>query len=194
MISFRLMTQVMEPKIISPVNVAKRQELDIRAGDTVRVMSRIEEKGKTRLQAFEGIVIAVKHGKEAGGTFTVRRVASGVGVERTFTLYSPLIDSIELVKRSKVRRAKLYHLKKKATREIRRQMRRIQDLPDVAMADSKEDEVEAEEVKPDETNVSETTEEQVTETSAETSDETNPAEPDEASASETLTDGEERKE
>lgn len=188
------MTQVMEPKIISPVNVAKRQELDIRAGDTVRVMSRIEEKGKTRLQAFEGIVIAVKHGKEAGGTFTVRRVASGVGVERTFTLYSPLIDSIELVKRSKVRRAKLYHLKKKATREIRRQMRRIQDLPDVAMADSKEDEVEAEEVKPDETNVSETTEEQVTETSAETSDETNPAEPDEASASETLTDGEERKE
>ena len=83
------MTQIMESKIISPVNVEKRQALDIRAGDTVRVQVRVEEKGKTRLQAFEGIVIAVKHGKEAGGTFTVRRVASGVGVERTFTLYSP---------------------------------------------------------------------------------------------------------
>jgi len=133
---FTLMTQIMEPKIISPVNIEKRKELDIRAGDTVRVMSRVEEKGKTRLQAFEGIVIAVKHGKEAGGTFTVRRVASGVGVERTFTLYSPLLDSIEIVKRSKVRRAKLYHLKKKATREIKRQMRRIRGIPDFAMADS----------------------------------------------------------
>lgn len=130
----------MEPKIISPVNIEKRKELDIRAGDTVRVISRVEEKGKTRLQAFEGIVIAVKHGKEAGGTFTVRKVASGVGVERTFTLYSPLIDSIELIKRSKVRRSKLYHLKKKAMREIKRQMRRVRNLPDVSSTEEDEEE------------------------------------------------------
>ena len=129
----------MEPKIISPVNIEKRKQLDLRSGDTIRVMSRIEEKGKIRLQAFEGIVIAVKHGKEAGGTFTVRRIASNVGVERTFTIYSPLIDSIEVIKRSKVRRAKLYHLKKKAAREIKRQMRRIRNLPDIISFNSEEE-------------------------------------------------------
>src|SRR5437868_14383978 len=98
---------VMEIK--SPVKVADRKSLDLRSGDTIRVWQKITEKGKTRLQAFEGLVIAVKHGKEAGGTFTVRRVASGVGVEKIFPLYSPMIDSIETLKRSKVRRAKLYH-------------------------------------------------------------------------------------
>ena len=81
-------------KINSPVDVLSRQKLDIRAGDTVRVEQKIEEaKGKFRLQAFEGLVLAVKHGKEAGGTFTVRKVASGVGVEKIFPIYSPSIDS-----------------------------------------------------------------------------------------------------
>ena len=93
--------------IESPVKVADRKSFDVRAGDTIRVWQKIVEKGKTRLQAFEGLVIAVKHGKEAGATFTVRRVASGVGVEKIFPLYSPMIDSIETLKRSKVRRAKL---------------------------------------------------------------------------------------
>ncbi len=114
----------METRIIdSPAPVAERKKLDIRAGDVVRVWQKIQEKGKTRLQAFEGLVIAVKHGKQAGGTFTVRKVASGVGVEKIFPLYSPMIDSIETVKRSKVRRAKLYHIRDKAAKEIRRQMR-----------------------------------------------------------------------
>lgn len=114
----------------SPVKVIDRKNLDIRSGDTVRVWQKIVEKGKTRLQAFEGLVIAVKHGKEAGATFTVRRVASGVGVEKIFPLYSPMIDSIETLKRSKVRRAKLYHIRDKAAKEIRRQMRNIKELPD----------------------------------------------------------------
>jgi large subunit ribosomal protein L19 len=109
----------------SPVDITGRKGLDIRSGDTIRVWQKIQEKGKTRLQAFEGIVIAVKHGKEAGGTFTVRRVASGVGVEKIFPLYSPMIDSIETIKSSKVRRAKLYHIRDKAAKEIRRQMRNI---------------------------------------------------------------------
>jgi large subunit ribosomal protein L19 len=91
----------------------------------VRVFQKIQEKGKTRLQAFEGLVLARKHGKEAGATFTVRRVASGVGVEKIFPLYSPVIDKIEVVKRSKVRRAKLYHIREKAAKEIRRQMRNV---------------------------------------------------------------------
>lgn len=112
----------------SPVNIAERKAMDLRSGDTIRVWQKIQEKGKTRLQAFEGIVIAVKHGKEAGGTFTVRRVASGVGVEKIFPLYSPMIDSVETIKRSKVRRAKLYHIRDKAAKEIRRQMRNVRAI------------------------------------------------------------------
>ena len=70
-------------------------------------------------------MLARKHGKEAGATFTVRRVASGVGVEKIFPLYSPAIDKIEVVKRSKVRRAKLYHIREKAAKDVRRQMRNV---------------------------------------------------------------------
>jgi len=117
-------------EIQSPVKIIDRKNLDLKSGDTIRVWQKITEKGKTRLQAFEGLVIAVKHGKEAGATFTVRRVASGVGVEKIFPLYSPMIDSIETLKRSKVRRAKLYHIRDKAAKEIRRQMRNIRALPD----------------------------------------------------------------
>lgn len=112
-------------KVISPVNVEERKNLDIRAGDTVRVWQKIQEKERVRLQAFEGIVLAVKHGREPGATFTVRRVVDGVGVERIFPIYSPAIDKIEILKRAKVRRAKLYYIREKAARQIRRQMRRL---------------------------------------------------------------------
>jgi len=121
-------------KLITTVNVAERQALDIRAGDTVRVTLKIKEmteakgkekpKEKIRLQKFEGLVIARKHGKEAGGTFTVRRVASGVGVEKIFPLYSPSIEKIELVKRSDVRRSKLYYIRRKSAKEISKKMKR----------------------------------------------------------------------
>lgn len=97
---------------------------DLRAGDTVRVWQKIEEKGKTRLQAFEGLVLARKHGNEAGGTFTVRKVTSGVGVEKIFPVHSPMIDRVELVKRARMRRAKLYFIREKVARETRRQLRR----------------------------------------------------------------------
>ena len=111
---------------ISPVNMEERQTLGIKAGDTVRVHQKIQDKGKTRIQVFEGLVLARKHGTEPGATFTVRKVASGVGVEKIFPLYSPNIDKIEIVKRSKVRRAKLYYIREKVAREIKRQMRRMQ--------------------------------------------------------------------
>jgi large subunit ribosomal protein L19 len=117
----------MHSMTISPV-VAERKKLDIRAGDTVKVWQKIQEKGKTRLQMFDGLVLAVKHGKEAGGTFTVRKVASGVGVEKIFPIYSPLIDKIEVVKRSKVRRGKLYHVRHEAAKEIKRQMRNLRTI------------------------------------------------------------------
>ena len=110
---------------ISPVNMNDRKELGIRAGDTVRVHQKIQDKGKTRIQVFEGVVLARKHGTEPGATFTVRKVASGVGVEKIYPLYSPNIDKIEIVKRAKVRRAKLYYIREKVAREIKRQMRRM---------------------------------------------------------------------
>src|ERR1700690_123670 len=93
---------------ISPINTEARKKLDLRAGDTVKVWQKIKEKDKTRLQAFEGLVLSRKHGTEAGATFTVRKVMDGVGVEKIFPIYSPIIDKIEVLRRSKVRRAKLY--------------------------------------------------------------------------------------
>ena len=128
----------METAAQSSVKITDRKNLDIRAGDTVRVWQKIQEKGKIRLQAFEGLVIAVKHGKEAGATFTVRRVASGVGVEKIFPPFSPMIDNVETLKRSKVRRAKLYHIRDKASKEIRRQMRNIREVPDTAAEEAEE--------------------------------------------------------
>lgn len=118
-------------KVYTTVNTEERQKLDFRSGDTVRVQQKIQEKGKTRLQAFEGLVLARKHGKEAGATFTVRRIASGVGVEKIFLLYSPMIDKIEVVKRAKVKQSKLYHIRDKAAKDIRRQMRNVRMAKDV---------------------------------------------------------------
>lgn len=120
----------------TPVDIEARKKMDFRSGDTVRVWSKIAEEKlstkadkksektiKYRLQAFEGMVLARKHGAEPGATFTVRKVASGVGVERIFPLYSPLIDRIEVVKRANARRSKLYYIRTKAVRDVRRKMR-----------------------------------------------------------------------
>ncbi len=111
--------------VISTVNTEERKSMDLRSGDTIRVWQKVKEKDKTRLQAFEGLVLSRKHGSEAGATFTVRKVVDGVGVERIFPLYSPMIDKIEVLRRSKVRRAKLYFIREKASKEIKRQMRRL---------------------------------------------------------------------
>ncbi|TAJ15610.1 50S ribosomal protein L19 [Patescibacteria group bacterium] len=115
----------LDTQTISPVNVAERKGLDIRSGDVVRVHQKIQEKGKTRLQVFEGLVLARKHGTEPGATFTVRATLSGIGVEKIFPLYSPMIEKIEVIRRSKVRRAKLYYIRDKVAREVRRQLRRM---------------------------------------------------------------------
>jgi large subunit ribosomal protein L19 len=71
------------------------------------------------------LVLGCKHGTTSGSTFTVRKVVDGIGVEKIYPLYSPLIDKIEIVRRSKVRRAKLYHIREKVARDIKRQMRRM---------------------------------------------------------------------
>ena len=110
---------------LTPIKKEDRTKINFSSGDTVRVWVKIPEKGKFRLQAFEGLVLARKHGEEIGATFTVRKVASGVGVERIFPLYSPMIDSIEVIKRSGARRSKLYYVREKAVRDIRKKMKSV---------------------------------------------------------------------
>lgn len=90
----------------------KKDIPSFKPGDTLKVFVKIKEGDKTRLQAFEGVCIA-KKGSGSRETFTLRRVSYGEGLERVFQLHSPSVDSIEVVKKGKVRRAKLYYLKKK---------------------------------------------------------------------------------
>ena len=130
----------------TPVNIEARKKLDLRAGDSVRVIQKIEEKGKTRLQTFEGLVLARKHGKEAGATFTVRRVKNGMGVEKIFPLYSPIIENIEIIKRSKVRRSKLYYVRRKAAKEISKRLRMMMMKMGLAEEVAKQEEIKAKEV------------------------------------------------
>lgn len=85
---------------------------EFKAGDTVRVFFKVIEGNKERVQAYEGIVIARKHGG-VRETFTVRHISGGIGVERTFPLHSPKIDRLEVVRRGAVRRAKLYYLRER---------------------------------------------------------------------------------
>ena len=95
----------------------------IKPGWTIRVNQRIKEGEKTRVQAFEGMVISRKHGSEAGGTITVRKVSDNIGFEKTFPIYLPSIESVKVVRKAKVRRAKLYFLRDKTNKEIRKKIR-----------------------------------------------------------------------
>lgn len=127
-------------KQFTPVAQEERKNLDFKAGDTVRVWNKILEKGKTRLQAFEGLVLSRKHGTESGATFTVRKVASGVGVERIFPLYSPNIDKIEIIRKSKTRRSKLYYIRTKAVKEVKKRLKSV-----TISKENKEEEIKTEE-------------------------------------------------
>ena len=93
-------------------------------GDTVKVSARIIEGEKERIQVFQGVVIRVKQGG-AGANFTVRRVAHGVGVERTFPFYSPLVEKVEVTRHGKVRRARLYYLRGLSAKRARIKERRV---------------------------------------------------------------------
>ena len=84
---------------------------DFRPGDTVNVHTRIREGEKERIQIFKGVVIRKRNGK-TGATFTVRKISYGVGVEKIFPLHSPMVDKIEILTRGRVRRARLYYLRK----------------------------------------------------------------------------------
>lgn len=94
-------------------NYLKKDLPEIRAGNVVRIYHKFKEGEKEKTSIFEGLVIARKHGKEIGATITVRKEIDGVGVEKIIPLHSPNIEKIEIIKREKVRRAKLYYLRKK---------------------------------------------------------------------------------
>ncbi len=97
---------------------------DFRPGDTVKVHAKVRERGKERIQVFEGVVIRKKRGHKRS-TFTVRKISFGVGVERIFPLHSPNIDKIEVVRYGRVRRAKLYYLRRKRGKAARIKERRV---------------------------------------------------------------------
>jgi large subunit ribosomal protein L19 len=171
------MNTVMSGIEISSVNIEDRKGLGLKAGDTVRVHQKIEDKGKTRIQIFEGLVLARKHGSEPGATFTVRKVVDGIGVEKIFPLFSPLIDKIEIIRRSTVRKSKLYYIREKVAREIRRQMRRMR-LMGISSESDIEAKAEAEKKEADE-EVTNTDEEAKKDDTQDNEDETkddNPAE------------------
>jgi len=103
------MTTLTETTIVK--EQLKKHGLDVQPGDTVRVHQKIKEGEKERIQIFEGVVLARKHGKGINATITVRKISQGVGVERIFPIHAPFVQKLEVVKRAKVRRAKLYYLR-----------------------------------------------------------------------------------
>lgn len=108
------------------VNIKKNKKIpDIAPGDTVRVSARIVEGGKERIQVFQGVVLAIKRGGH-GASFTVRHVAFGIGVERTFPFNSPLVEKVEIVRQGKVRRSRLYYLRGLSGKAARRKIKRVE--------------------------------------------------------------------
>jgi len=106
---------------------------DVRPGDTVRVYQKLHEKKdqeakQAKAQSFEGLIIARKHGKGISATITVRKMISGVGVEKVFPLHSPLIEKIDILRRGKARRAKLYYLREAKGRKAKLKKREAKAL------------------------------------------------------------------
>jgi large subunit ribosomal protein L19 len=132
--------------ISSLVNIKKNKKIpDIAPGDTVRVSTKIVEGDKERIQVFQGVVIKIKHGGN-GASYTVRHVAFGIGVERTFPLDSPMVEKVEIVRQGKVRRSRLYYLRglsgKEARRKIKRVERKVKQVGEELLAAQPEEEIE----------------------------------------------------
>lgn len=121
----------------------KKQAPDIRPGDVVRIHLKLAEKtkkGGEKTQIFEGLVIARKHGKGINSTFTVRKISDGIGVERIFPIFCPSIAKIEIIKRSKVRRAKLYYMRKLSGKKARMKTKELLEVKWEALVEKKEEE------------------------------------------------------
>lgn len=126
----------MEKQIAEFTQADKKQTLPvIKSGDTVKVYQKYKDKGKDKIQMFEGLVICRKHGNETGATITVRKIASGVGVEKLFPLHSPIIDKIEVVKSGKTRRSKLYYMRDAKGKKSR--LKRVEKKPTAKLVPAK---------------------------------------------------------
>lgn len=117
----------MDVKELVSGKTSSPRDVSLRSGDTARVSVKIKEAGKERLQTLQGVVIRLKRG--ATGSFTIRHVAYGVGVEHTFPFESPMLDKVEVLSHGKVRRAKLYYLRELSTKRSRIKERRTAVSP-----------------------------------------------------------------
>jgi len=133
----------------------KAQMPELQSGDVVKVYRRIVEGGKERIQIFEGMIIAMRGGQSSSPTITVRKVSNGVGVELVLPIYSPMIEKIEMVKRAKVRRSKLYYVREKTVKALKLKYKELAEL----IARKEEKEVVAEKVEEKEVEVEEKKEE-----------------------------------
>ncbi|WAM32545.1 50S ribosomal protein L19 [Caldicellulosiruptor naganoensis] len=113
---------------------------DFKPGDTVRVYFKVIEGGRERVQAFEGLVIK-RRGKGLSETFTVRRISYGIGVERVFPLHSPRLEKIEVIRRGKVRRAKLYYIREKIGKDAK--IKELIEVPQKENTDNTQEETNA---------------------------------------------------
>ncbi|PID51782.1 MAG: 50S ribosomal protein L19 [Candidatus Moraniibacteriota bacterium] len=109
----------MRSEVIEFNKSQRKENIDFYAGDVVRVYRKIKEGEKERVQIFEGMIIAIKGGQSSSPMITVRKVSNGVGVEIVVPAFSPNIEKIELVKRAKVRKSKLYYVRDKAAKALR---------------------------------------------------------------------------
>jgi len=135
--------------IASVVDVKPNPNIEAFApGDTVKVSNKVVEGERERTQVFQGVVIRVRRGG-AGASFTVRRVAYGVGVERTFLLSSPLVEKVEIVRHGKVRRAKLYYLRGLSAKASRIKEKRVGREKEAKVKKAREEEPEETEPKPE---------------------------------------------
>ena len=143
----------------------KKNIPDIRPGQVVRVHEKIQEGDKSRVQVFEGLVIATKHGKGLDGTFTVRKIgAGGIGVERIFPIHMPAIEKIEVLRKENVRRAKLYYVREQIGKKTKKRKTKLQELVfDMSGGQEPEEETSEDIVE----SVAEETEEKSTEAEAE---------------------------
>ncbi len=144
----------------------KKAVVDVRSGDTVKVTQKIKEGGKFRLQTFEGVVIRVDRKESHTARIVVRKVTSGVGVEKSYLIHSPLVEKIEITKRSKVRRNNLSYLRQRSGKSARLQGKDfdrtavndttvVEDPTEVEVVETPAEEVKAEEAKAEETKTEE---------------------------------------
>ncbi len=122
------------------INMTKLQEFNkkqlkndlpnLRPGYVVRVHQTVKESGKERIQIFEGIIIAKKHGQGINGTITVRKMSGSIGVERTLPIHSPVIKKIEIVKENKTRRAKLFYLRNLGDKKVKMKEKKKRVVPE----------------------------------------------------------------